>query len=337
MTPGVGLPLARAANDDSFESALSARGKWPLARSIVTTLQVNVGKRCNQACHHCHVDAGPNRTETMRRETIEQVLRVLDASPAVQVVDITGGAPELNPSFRFLVEETRRRGRQVIDRCNLTVLLQPGMEDLPRFLAQSGVHVIASLPCYGTDNVDKQRGKGVFDKSIEALLLLNDLGYGRSGSALELDLVYNPVGAFLPPEQARLETKYKSELSERFGLTFNRLFTITNMPISRFAHMLEREGKYGEYMALLVNHFNASTVDGLMCRSLVSVGWDGSLFDCDFNQMLEIALGAPDDRRERTIWDVADLRVLRGRTVAVANHCFGCTAGAGSSCSGALQ
>ena len=331
------LPLAPFDRGAEFEGALRVRGLWPLSRSTVKTLQVNVGKRCNQACHHCHVDAGPKRTEMMDRKTAERLMHLLDASPDVEVVDITGGAPELNPSFRFLVEQSRRRGRRVIDRCNLTVLLEPGMDGMPQFLARSGVHVIASLPCYGPENVDKQRGKGTFDKSIDGLLRLNDLGYGRSGSGLELDLVYNPVGALLPPSQAPLEARYKSELSAHFGIAFNRLLTITNMPISRFAHMLERESKYEAYMALLVNHFNPSTVEGLMCRSLVSVGWDGALYDCDFNQMLDVPLGAPQRGTPRTIWDVDDLGTLRGRGVATANHCFGCTAGAGSSCSGALQ
>jgi radical SAM/Cys-rich protein len=302
----------------------------------VTTLQVNVGKLCNQACHHCHVEAGPKRTEIMRRETAERVVHVLEASSGIELVDITGGAPELNPSFRFLVEQARLRGRRVIDRCNLTVLLEPGQEDLPPFLARQGVHIVASLPCYGPENVEKQRGKGVFDGSIEALLLLNGLGYGKPGSGLELDLVYNPVGASLPPAQPQLEARYKEELARRFGIVFGRLLTITNMPIRRFAHMLEREGKRDAYMALLVNHFNPSTVPGLMCRSLVSVGWDGALYDCDFNQMLEMPLGAGEDGARLTIWDLDQLGALAGRRIATASHCFGCTAGSGSSCSGAL-
>lgn len=330
------LPMAHSHPHADFDAALSAHGLGPLTRSTITTLQVNVGKVCNQACHHCHVDAGPKRTEKMTRETAEQVARVLDASPSIDLVDITGGAPELNPSFRFLVEQARRRRRRVIDRCNLTILLEQGQEDLAQFLAEHQVHIVASLPCYGAKNVDEQRGKGTFDKSIEALRLLNARGYGRADSGLLLDLVYNPVGAFLPPAQAPLEARYKEELGNGFGIVFDRLLTITNMPISRFAHTLARDGKHEAYMALLVNHFNPATVEGLMCRSLVSVGWDGALYDCDFNQMLEIPLGAGRALGTRSIRDVADVAALERHRIATASHCFGCTAGAGSSCSGAL-
>lgn len=316
-----------------FDEALREHGVTPLVRGKVTALQINVGKLCNQACHHCHVEAGPKRTEIMQREVAERVIALLERDPDVEVVDLTGGAPELNPNFRWLVAEARRLGRAVIDRCNLTVLFEPGMDDLPQFLARHGVHVVASLPCYSAENVEKQRGRGVFDKSIEALRMLNGLGYARSGSGLSLDLVYNPVGAFLPPPEEKLEAKYRDELSRLFGVQFNRLLTITNMPIKRFAHFLEQTGQYAAYMSLLANHFNASTVGGLMCRSLVSVAWDGRLFDCDFNQMLELPIGAG----ARTVWDIDALDDLVGSRVAVGSHCFGCTAGAGSSCSGALK
>jgi len=325
------LAGATAISSASFEATLARHRLAPLRRSRVTTLQVNVGKLCNQACHHCHVDAGPKRTEIMTRATAERVIDVLAASPAVQTVDITGGAPELNPSFRFLVESVRRRGRRVIDRCNLTVFSQPGMEGLPQFLAENAVELTCSLPCYTAENVDQQRGKGVFDKSIDALKMLNGLGYGMRGSGLALNLVYNPVGPFLPPSQAKLEADYKRELASAFGIEFDRLFTITNMPIKRFAADLERSGRYQEYMALLVNHFNPATVAGVMCRSLVSVGWDGAVYDCDFNQMLEISLppGQP-----RTIFDLSSSDELADAPIATAGHCFGCTAGSGSSCGG---
>jgi radical SAM/Cys-rich protein len=313
-----------------FEDVLSYHGLLPLARRRVETLQVNVGKRCNQACHHCHVDAGPKRTERMTRATAERVVALLESSPGVATVDVTGGAPELNANFRFLVEGARRLGRRTIDRCNLTVLWEEGMDWLPAFFVEHAVELTCSLPCYTVKNVDQQRGKGVFDKSLEALRLLNGLGYGTSGSELTLNLVYNPVGAFLPPGQAGLEADYKRELG-MLGIEFNRLFTIANMPIKRFAADLERSGKEGEYMALLVNHFNPATVDGLMCRSLVSVGWDGRLYDCDFNQMLEIELPRP---LPRTIYDLESFEELEGAAIATAPHCFGCTAGAGSSCGG---
>jgi radical SAM/Cys-rich protein len=313
-----------------FEDLLSRHGMAPLARRRVETLQVNVGKLCNQACHHCHVDAGPKRTERMTRDTAERVVALLEASPGVGTMDITGGAPELNSNFRRLVEGARRLGRKVIDRCNLTVLWEDGMEWLPGFLVAHEVELTCSLPCYTAKNVDQQRGKGVYDKSLEALRLLNRLGYGIDGSDLALNLVYNPVGAFLPPGQAKLEVDYKRELAS-LGIEFHRLFTITNMPIHRFAADLARSGREQEYMGLLVNHFNPATVDGLMCRSLVSVGWDGRLYDCDFNQMLEIELPPP---LPRTIDDLESLEELDGAAIATARHCFGCTAGAGSSCGG---
>ena len=316
-----------------FATALEAHGLAGLRRLSPTTLQVNVGKRCNQACHHCHVDAGPKRTEVMTDAVAERIVTLLERHPSIALVDVTGGAPELAPCFRGLVSHARRLGRRVIDRCNLTVLLEPAQEDLAAVLAAHGVEIVASLPCYGPENVDAQRGQGVFEKSIRALRALNALGYGVAGSALRLDLVYNPVGAHLPPPQAQLEADYRSQLSERFGVVFHHLLTITNMPINRFAEQLARTGEARRYMALLVNHFNPATVDGLMCRTLVSVGYDGRLYDCDFNQMLELPLGA---RSWRTIWDVDDLTALAGAPVATGPHCFGCTAGAGSSCGGVL-
>jgi radical SAM/Cys-rich protein len=317
----------------SFDQTLRRHGDAPLVRGGIRTLQINVGKLCNMACHHCHVEAGPKRTEIMVQAVAERVMELLEAEPRVEVVDLTGGAPELNPSFRFLVERARQLGRRVIDRCNLTVLFEPGQEDLPEFLARQRVEIVASLPCYSAENVEKQRGRGAFDKSIQALGRLNALGYGRAGSPLRLSLVYNPVGPFLPPAQAVLERKYKEELSRLFGIEFHDLLTITNMPISRFAHALERDEGLEAYMSLLVNHFNPSTVEGVMCRSLVSVSWDGQLYDCDFNQMLEIPIA----RRGRSIWDIQGFAELEGSPIATASHCFGCTAGAGSSCSGALH
>lgn len=320
----------------AFASMLARHGLPPLSRARATTLQVNVGRLCNLACHHCHVEAGPKRTESMPAEVATRVLEVLEANPGLGVLDITGGAPEMNPHFRRLVAEARRLGREVIDRCNLTIFFEPGHEDLPEFLAAHAVHVIASLPCYQRENVDRQRGRGTFDRSIDALVRLNALGYGRPGSSLQLDLVYNPLGASLPPPQAALETKYREELLRLFGIEFHRLLTITNMPIRRFAAMLEREQRHEAYMSLLVNHFNPTTVAGVMCRSLVSVAWDGRLFDCDFNLMLDLPLGAARRAGASTIWELDRIDTLTGQPIATGLHCYGCTAGAGSSCSGAL-
>ncbi len=316
-----------------FDETLALHGLPVLRRGAVTTLQVNVGKLCNLACHHCHVEAGPKRTEKMDERTAGRVLAILEANPDLGTLDLTGGAPELNEHFRFLVLGARALGRRVIDRCNLTVLFVPGQENTAAFLAENDVAVVASLPCYKKENVEKQRGRHVFDRSIEALRLLNGLGYGRKGSRLTLDLVYNPVGAFLPPPQAKLEADYRRELGALFGIEFNRLLTITNMPIKRFAEDLVRRGNHGAYMSILVNHFNPDSVGGVMCRSLLSVGYDGSLYDCDFNQMLDIPLGG----RSRTIWDVEGLGGLGGERIATASHCYGCAAGAGSGCNGAIS
>ncbi|MEE9563130.1 MAG: arsenosugar biosynthesis radical SAM (seleno)protein ArsS [Thermoanaerobaculia bacterium] len=331
------LPALPAnAEETSFAAKLRAHGLGELRRERVTTLQVNVGRLCNLACHHCHVEAGPKRTEVMTADVAERLLELLAASPEVEALDLTGGAPEMNENFRHLVTGARRLGRRVIDRCNLTILLESGQEDLAEFLAAERVEVVASLPCYTLENVERQRGKGVFDASIEALRRLNALGYGQPGSALRLDLVYNPLGPTLPPDQTRLELDYKRELSEHFGLEFHHLLTITNIPIRRFAEQLVRLGRREAYQALLVNHFNPATVAGLMCRSQVSVDWRGSLYDCDFNLMLGLSLAAVDAEPPRTIWDLPSLDHLAGSTIATASHCLGCTAGAGSSCSGSI-
>lgn len=301
-----------------------------LGRLPTNTLQVNLGKLCNQACLHCHVDAGPKRTEIMARETIDQILEAADFLKP-QTLDLTGGAPEMNPHFRYLVERLRSMGiEQIIDRCNLTILVEPGFEWLAEFLAQNRVEITASLPFYVEDNVDRQRGKGVFKRSIEGLKLLNQLGYGKQ---LILNLVYNPQGAYLPPDQEELTDIYKQYLGKHFGISFNQLFTITNMPIARFEHFLKRSGNYDRYMGKLISRYNPATLDSLMCRSLISVGWDGYLYDCDFNQMLDIPL---DQQPGVHISQIKDL-ALEERHIAVANHCYGCTAGAGSSCGGSLE
>ena len=335
MKPELMAAVSEITLANTFDAELQRHGLAPLTRFAPRTLQVNVGKVCNQACHHCHVDAGPARTEKMDSRVAERVIELLAQSPSIEIVDLTGGAPELNQHFRFLVEAARRLGREVIVRCNLTVIFQPGMESLPAFYREHQVKLVCSLPCYTAENVDKQRGAGVFEKSVEALRLLNRIGYGMSGSGLILDLVYNPVGSFLPPAQAELEARYRQELRDGFGVEFNHLLTITNMPIKRFADQLRRTGGEVEYMALLVNHFNPATVSTLMCRDLVSVGYEGTLYDCDFNQMLEMPL-TDTDGRALTIFDVNDFRELSGARIATGSHCFGCTAGAGSSCSGAL-
>lgn len=318
-----------------FEATLRVHQQWPLARDVVRSVQVNVGKLCNQACHHCHVEAGPKRTEIMTPATAARVLELLANSPNVTTLDLTGGAPELIPSFRDLVAGAHQLGKAVIVRCNLTVLYEPGMEHLPELYREHGVHLVCSLPCYTAENVDQQRGKGVFGKSIDALTLLNSLGYGEGSPDAQLDLVYNPIGAFLPPAQAELEAKYHEELDRLFGIRFDRLFTITNLPIKRFAEQLARSGETERYMALLVAHFNAATVPELMCRHMVSVAYDGNLHDCDFHQMDEIPLRV--GNAAQTLWTISSFEELRGSKVATAAHCYGCTAGAGSSCGGTLD
>ena len=304
-----------------------------MTRQGLKTVQVNVGKLCNQACLHCHVDAGPKRTERMQKNVGERIIKLLERSSGIETVDITGGAPELNENFRSIALAARAFDIEVIDRCNLTVFFEAGQADLPNFLCENKIRVIASLPCYSKENVEQQRGTGVFKKSIEALNLLNELGYGQVGSGLILDLVYNPIGAFLPPEQSKLEQKYKQELQELFHISFNQLFTITNVPISRFLHQLRREQKYDEYMNLLATSFNLQAAEAVMCRSLVSVGWTGELYDCDFNQMLEMPLGGV----RKTIWDIDSFNDIPiAAEIAFADHCYACTAGGGSSCGGSL-
>lgn len=304
----------------------------PVHRLALDTLQVNLGYRCNLSCAHCHVNAGPTRTEMMSRETAEQVVALLERS-GVSSLDLTGGAPELNPNFRYLVREARHRGVTVVDRCNLTVLFEPGQEDLAEFLAEQGVEITASLPCYLEDNVEQQRGKGVYGDSIRALQRLNELGYGGAEGP-QLNLVYNPVGPVLPPPQEALEEDYRRELAQRFGVRFNRLFTITNMPISRFGAVLLSQGQYHDYMRLLRDNYSAANRDTVMCRSLVSIDYLGYLYDCDFNQMLGMPVLASDRRH---ITDLLRAPDIAGQAVAVGEHCYGCTAGQGSSCGGALE
>ena len=305
-----------------------------LTREAISTLQINIGKLCNQTCLHCHVEAGPHKTrENMSRETVDRILELLKNSDVTNTVDITGGAPELNPNFRHLVENCRSLGKEVIDRCNLTVLFEQGQEDTARFLANQGVKVVASLPCYSKENVEKQRGDGVFDKSIRGLQNLNELGYGKDGSGLSLDLVYNPGGAFLPPAQKELEIEYKQRLQEDFGISFNQLYVITNMPIKRFLFDLKKTKQYDKYMQLLSENFNVNAVPSLMCTNLISISWDGKLYDCDFNQMLELPTG----HKAKNINELRSLSELIGVKVTIGDHCLGCTAGAGSSCTGALE
>jgi len=305
-----------------------------IARGDLHTLQVNLGYLCNQTCLHCHVNAGPRRTEIMDEATVSSVLGYLKAAK-IQTLDLTGGAPEMNPHFRHLVSEARKLGVRVIDRCNLTILEEQGYEGMAEFLAEQGVEVVASLPCYLSDNVDAQRGKGTFDISIKALKRLNALGYGLEGSDLNLTLVYNPQGPSLPPSQMELEAAYKRELRLRYGIEFTRLFTITNMPIQRFGSTLISKGQFASYMQLLKESYSEENLDGVMCRSLISVDWQGYVYDCDFNQMLDLPLLEQGGQRTH----LRDLmgRKLEGRPITVMDHCYGCTAGQGSSCGGALE
>ncbi|MBA3713346.1 MAG: arsenosugar biosynthesis radical SAM protein ArsS [Pyrinomonadaceae bacterium] len=324
------LQVAPRAHLD-FNEKLAAHGTELRRAAGVETLQVNVGKLCNQACQHCHVDASPTRTEIMTGEVIEQVVAALRRL-RIPTLDITGGAPELNPSFRHLVTEARALGTHVLVRHNLTVMFEPGQEDLPEFFRAHAVEVVCSLPYFLEQQTDAQRGRGVFDKSIEALRRLNRVGYGIVGSDLVLNLVYNPVGAFLPPAQSSIESDFKRELLARYGVTFNRLYTITNMPIKRFLDYLRRTNNEERYMRKLVEAFNPHAVEGVMCRTLVSVDWTGRLYDCDFNQMIELGV-APE--LPQTI-DQFDPAPFAARRIMTGAHCFGCTAGAGSSCGGAV-
>lgn len=327
------VDLASAPHQGNFASTLAAHD-WPcLQPAKLEIFQINVGKLCNMACRHCHVDAGPDRREIMDRDTIEACLRALDQTEA-HTVDITGGAPELNPHFRFLVEECVARGKHVIDRCNLTVLLLPTLQDLPEWLAERGVEVVCSLPHYRQRNTDAQRGDGTFEKSIAVLKRLNAAGYGQGDPHRQLTLMSNPVGAFLASGQTKLEQEWKLGLQKHQGVTFDRLITLNNMPISRYLEWLEQSGNLQRYMEVLANAFNPTTIAGLMCRNTLSIAWDGRLFDCDFNQMLDLEIRLPQAQRPH----VRDLNpdLLAQRQIVTARHCFGCTAGAGSSCGGAL-
>ena len=314
---------------NEFHEALERAGLWPLRPTHIEIFQMNVGKLCNQTCRHCHVDAGPDRAEIMSRATMELCLRAL-ARTSIPTVDVTGGAPELNPNFRWLVTECVKLGRHVIDRCNLTILETPSHRDLPEFFAQNGVEVICSLPHYRALNTDRQRGSGVYETSVRALKRLNEVGYGDGRSRLRLVLVTNPVGAYLPASQPSLEAEWKRELARLHGIRFDALYTITNMPISRFLEWLIDSGNLDAYMERLVTAFNPAAAAGVMCRNTISIGWDGRLYDCDFNQMLELALDASAGGHIRDF----DEQAWRKRSIVTARHCFGCTAGAGSSCGG---
>lgn len=303
----------------------------PIKRGRTDTLQVNLGYLCNQRCLHCHVNAGPHRTEMMDEVNISRIVPVMKARN-INTLDLTGGAPEMHQGFRDLVKEARAAGIHVIDRCNLTILFEPGYEGLAEFLAENKVEVVASLPCYSLENVDKQRGEGVFDKSIAALQKLNALGYAQEGSGLKLNLVYNPQGPSLPPSQEALQADYKRELKAHFDITFNELYALANMPIKRFGSTLISKGEFVPYMNLLKDNFSAANLKGLMCRSLISVDWQGNLYDCDFNQQLELPLTASDMNTLEDLFN-AD---IDGQDISIADHCFGCTAGQGSSCGGAL-
>ena len=316
----------------SFLEKLSKNGQ-NLKRRGVDVLQVNLGRYCNLACIHCHVESGPMRKEMMSRENVDAVLTFL-ARTGIPTLDLTGGAPELHPDFAHLVSSARGLGRHVMDRCNLTVIFEPGMEYLPEFFKRHQVELVCSLPCYSEGNVDKQRGKGTFDASIRALQQLNEIGYGRPDGDLVLNLVYNPVGPHLPPPQGKLEQDYRKILSEQFGILFNHLFCLTNMPITRYATHLRLRGEYDSYLELLATSFNPATLDQVMCRNLISVGWDGSIYDCDFNQMLDLPL--TDGAGKRLEIGSLTINAVAGRAIAVGDHCYACTAGSGSSCGGAL-
>ncbi len=316
----------------SFAERLRSNG-CSLSRRAVDVLQVNLGRYCNLACIHCHVESGPTRKEMMSRENVEAVLRFL-ARTGIPTLDITGGAPELHSDFAYLIVSARKLGRHVMDRCNLTVLFEPGMEYLPEFFKLNEVELVCSLPCYSEENVDKQRGKGTFDASIRALQLLNEIGYGQIGGDLVLNLVYNPVGPHLPPRQDKLEQDYKKILCEQFGIAFNRLYCLTNMPITRYATHLKLRGEYDRYRELLESNFNGATLDQVMCRNLISIGWDGSVYDCDFNQMLEMPILDAAGNRLHIASLVLDQ--VRERSIQVGDHCYACTAGSGSSCGGTL-
>ena len=306
-----------------------------LRRARPEIVQVNVGKLCNLTCMHCHVNAGPKRKEIMTRDTIDRIINWLTKTD-IPIVDLTGGAPEMIPDFRYFITQigALQLPRHIIDRCNLTILLKPGYEDLGEFLAINKVEIIASMPCYSAENVNAQRGQGVFEASIAALQLLNSLGYGTDPD-LPLHLVYNPVGAFLPPSQDELEADYKRELKKQFGIVFNKLYALSNLPIGRFASYLRRSGRLEEYIQVLIQGFNPATISGLMCRNTISVGWRGEVYDCDFNQQLGMQWSGNGGSRQVFLWNI-DPDSLEGRDIMTGDHCFGCTAGAGSSCGGAI-
>jgi radical SAM/Cys-rich protein len=321
------------ANFKPFAGKLAEMGHRPFRPTGIEIFQLNIGKLCNQTCAHCHVDAGPDRKEeNMDKATLQQCLDVIAATPSVTTVDITGGAPEMNAHFRWFVEECSRLGKRVIDRCNLTIIMaNPKYRDLPQFLAKHKVHVISSLPYFSKSRTDSQRGDGVFEDSIKALQLLNEVGYAKPGTGLILDLVYNPNGAFLPADQMTLEREFKRQLDRKFDIEFNSLFAITNLPVARFLDYLLESGNYAEYMEKLVNAFNPATVEGLMCRNTISVSWDGFLYDCDFNQMLDLKIAHPIQHLDD--WNGES---LNDRNILLNQHCYGCTAGAGSSCGGTV-
>lgn len=314
----------------NFSQMLKHHDSWPLTRATLSELQINLGKLCNQACNHCHVDAGPKRTEIMEWNTMEKIL-AWSKKAGIKKVDLTGGAPEMNPHFRKLVDAFIEAGMQITSRCNLSILLEPGYENMVDWYAARKIRLVCSLPCYTKENVDTQRGKGVFKKSITALKLLNTTGYGMNDKLL-LDLVYNPGDAFLPPEQTKLENDYRQHLADDFNISFSSLLTITNLPINRFKHYLEKTDQIDSYQSLLLDNFNTQTIPGLMCRHLISIDWQGFVYDCDFNQMIDLPLSATNAVQ---LWDLNDYSLL-GNKIGVGNHCFGCTAGAGSSCGGAL-
>jgi radical SAM/Cys-rich protein len=315
-----------------FQQKLELSGLYPLKPTGVQIFQANVGKMCNQVCKHCHVDAGPDRKEIMTKKTMQLCLNALYRNPLLQTVDLTGGAPEMNPDFRWFVEEIKKLDRHVMVRCNLTIILShPKYHDLPKFYKQHGVEVVSSLPFYTQDRTDRQRGSGVFNDSISALQLLNEVGYGRVGTGLVLNLVYNPAGAFMPPPQQALEREYKQALKEQYGIDFNSLFAITNLPISRYLDYLLQSGNYEKYMERLVTAYNPAAAINVMCRNTISVSWDGYLYDCDFNQMLGLKVDSPVKHISQF-----DTALLNERNIVVNQHCYGCTAGSGSSCGGAV-
>lgn len=316
----------------SFKEKLKGMGAFPLRPAGIEIFQINVGKMCNQVCKHCHVDAGPDRKEIMIRETMQLCLGIL-AKSEIKTVDLTGGAPELNPDFRWFVSEIKKLDKHIIVRCNLTIILaNKKFHDLPEFFRAHRIEVVSSLPSFTKDRTDRQRGDGVFEDSIKALKMLNAVGYGKEDSSLVLNLVYNPAGAFLPPSQQALEKEYKDELLKNFGIRFNNLFAITNMPISRYLDYLLTSGNYDKYMEKLISAFNPAAVNNVMCRNTISVSWDGYLYDCDFNQMLDLVVTVPSSTHLRDF----DLDLLSNRTIVLKQHCYGCTAGAGSSCGGTV-